>query len=154
MQNDKPIVYTAEPSIRDRHRAYKRLHLSQRPLAHHKPTKSEPIGKYALIESTSGRYHIEVRAGMPKKTVRRIANLLLIHAHSRPDAKLNILQAGQERTLGVLKKISLQRLMAIITKAVAEGGGTFVVVSEKSGGALSKRFWRHPTITKLLSRRR
>ena len=46
------------------------------------------------------------------------------------------------------------KLQAIILKAVQDGGGTFIVISEKRGGALSKKFWRHPAITKLLSRRR
>ena len=78
--------------MRDRQRAYESLHLSQRPLAHPNPTKSEPIGRYALIEETAGRYHIELRPGMPQKTVRRIARLLRVHVESRPDAKLNILQ--------------------------------------------------------------
>ena len=105
-----------------------------------------------MIEETAGRYHIEVKPGMPQKTVRRIARLLQVHAESRPDAKLNILQAGQERTLGLLKDISSTRLMAILWKAVNTGGGTFVVISEKFGGALGKAFWRHPAITRLLSR--
>ena len=152
VRNDRPIVYTAEPSMHDRQRAYESLHLSQRPLAHPNPTKSEPVGRYALIEETAGRYHIEVKPGMPKKTIRRIARLLRVHAESRPDAKLNILQTGQERTLGLLKDLSSTRLMAILWKAVNTGGGTFVVISEKFGGALGKAFWRHPAITKLLSR--
>ena len=149
----RSVVHVPVASIRDKHRAYERLHFSKRPLAHRRPEKSEPIGKYALIETTAGRYHIEVKSGMPRKAIRRIANLLFVHAKGRPDAKLNILQAGEERTLGLLKNISRQRLSALIMKAVQDGGGTFVVISEKRGGALSKAFWRHPAITKLLSRR-
>ena len=150
----RSVVHVPNASIRDKHRAYERLHLSKRPLANRRPEKSEPIGKYALIETTAGRYHIEVQAGMPRSAIRRIANLLLVHAKTRPDAKLNVLQAGEERTLGLLKDINRQRLSAIIMKAVQEGGGTFVVISEKRGGALGAKFWRHPAITKLLSRRR
>ena len=134
-------------------RSYHALHLAQRPLALEHPEKSEPIGKYALMESTGGRYHIEVRAGMPRSAIRRIAHLLFVHAKTRPGAKLNILQNGKERTISLLKNISRQTLEAIIAKAVATGGGTFVVVHEKTGGALGSKFWRHPAITKLLSRR-
>ena len=139
--------------MRDKHRAYHDLHLKQRPLALKHPEKSEPIGKYALVESTGGRYHIEVRAGMPKTAIRRIAHLLFVHAKTRPSAKLNILQNGKERTIGLLKTLSLQKLQAIIAKAVHTGGGTFVVVHERAGGALGSKFWRHPAIRKLLSRR-
>ena len=90
---------------------------------------------------------------MPVPAIRRIAHLLVVHGKTRPGAKLNILQAGQERSFGLLKNLSLQKLQAIVAKAVRTGGGTFVIVSEKAGGALGSKFWKHPAITKLLSRR-
>ena len=146
-------MHVPNASMHDKHRAYHTLHLRQRPLAVNHPEKSEPIGKYALLETSGGRYHLEVHAGMPKSAIRRIAHLLVVHAKTRPDAKLNILQGNKERTLGPLKNMSLQKLQAIVAKAVQSGGGTFVIVSEKTGGALGSKFWKHPAITKLLSRR-
>ena len=152
-RRDRRARYSTRPSLRDRHRAYKALHLSERPLATHKPDKSEPIGKYALLETSGSRFHLEVKQGASRDAVRRIAHLVFVHAKSRPDAKLNVMQGGKERTLGRLKDLSLRKLQAIVTKAAAEGGGTFVIVQEKKGGALSSAFWRHPAVARLLSRR-
>ena len=115
--------------------------------------KTEPVGKFALMEESTGRYHITIKAGMPRPDIRRIARLIIAHSKTNPDSKLNVMQDGREKTHGLVRDLTYKKLTEIIATATLSGGGSLVVVSEKVGGALSSKFWKHPTITKLLSRR-
>jgi hypothetical protein len=110
------------------------------------------MGKFALIETTHGRYHIEIKPGISRKTIRRIARLIWLHSKSHPGSKLNMLHQGREKTYGLIKNLSQQKIDAFVALA-AKQGGTFVVVSEKIGGALDSPFWKHHRMVNLLSAR-
>ena len=142
-------VYTPEQSIRDRHQAYELMIREQRPLSV-RTAKQTPIGNYVLVEQSTGRFHLEVLPGMPDRAIRRLVGLLVVHAKTRPDAFLNMLIGKNERRIKLLRALSKKELYALVKRASDSGGGTFIVVSEKSGGALGKAFWRHPLITKAL----
>ena len=123
----------------------------ERPLANRQPEKSEPLGSFVVLEQTGGRYHIEIKPGIPASAVMRIANLIWLHSKSAPEARLNMHVAGKERFLGLIRKLGKKKIAEFIRR-VGVDGGTFVVITEARGGALGSVFWKHPALAKVLAR--
>jgi hypothetical protein len=98
-----------------------------------RPSKTQSIGDFAVVEQTGKRMRIEVQEDIPARSLLRLMNLILLHAKHDKSAKLNLVQGEREKTFGQISKLTKRRLRKIL-----ETGGIFVVVGELDpvGGAL------------------
>jgi hypothetical protein len=139
-------------TIRDKHAMYQRIQRNTRPLAEASPGQSEPLGKFVQIEhSNTGRFHIDITQGAPAKSYNRLASIIWKQIDTHPGARLNVLLAGKEVSLGLIRSLTRRKLIKLL-KQYSKEGGTFVVVSEATGGALSDKALRHPARAEELSR--
>jgi hypothetical protein len=150
----RPTVYTPEISWQDRELAFRALHKAKRPLASKHPDATKQIGDFATVEQSGSRFHVEIKPGMPRKTINRIVTLLFIHGKKVPGAILTQLVGGVEKSWGKLSRLSKSALRQIISSA--SEGGTFVVQSEVGGGGfngpLSSPFWTSTQLSGIMSR--
>ena len=135
---------------RDKARMYDNITRKKRPLAVRRPEKTTRIGEFITMEETGSRFHVEVKSGIKKGAARRLARILIQHAKTNRDAKLNHLSNGIEKRLGPLNSFSFKQLVSIIMKN-SSADAVYVIQSELTGGALASRFWTHPGLSSVLS---
>ena len=114
----------------------------ERPLAAKHGHKTH-LGDYVVIEKTAERLHLEVDARIPKKSLNRLVNLIVIHGKKIKGAIFNQLIDGTERSHGQISKMSKTKIRSILSNLSERT--TFIVQSPIGAGlgALDSPFWTH-----------
>jgi hypothetical protein len=114
----------------------------ERPLAAKHGHKTH-LGDYVVIEKTAERLHLEVDARIPKKSLNRLVNLIVIHGKKIKGAIFNQLIDGTERSHGQISKMAKTKIRSILSNLSERT--TFIVQSPIGAGlgALDSPFWTH-----------
>jgi hypothetical protein len=120
--------------------------------------KTQNIGDFVVVEQSGKRLRIEVHEGIPQRSLRRLINLILLHAKHDKTARLNTVEGNREKSFGQINKLTKSRLKQILLE-----GGIFIIVGKHDpiGGSfehanyspLTSQFFNQSSLAKLMMTR-